>query len=160
MEPLGADDGRIDGLNHLVRINKDAEAGFLTAAENVRNTELQTLFAGYAKQHAKFAAELQEEVKRLGGNVSDSGTVGGVVHRGWMDLKSALSGQSAGAMLTSCESGEESAEAAYTDAVDQSGSGQTHTLVEKHRNQIKEFRTRLARLVGEVKDGRDFQKNQ
>jgi uncharacterized protein (TIGR02284 family) len=47
----------IDQLNHLVYINKDAEAGFRTAAGNVKNSEIETLFDGYAKQHAKFITE-------------------------------------------------------------------------------------------------------
>ncbi|MBV9158807.1 MAG: PA2169 family four-helix-bundle protein [Acidobacteriaceae bacterium] len=155
-----ARDNTIDQLNRLIEINKDAEAGFRTAADTVKNSELETVFNGYARQHAKFAAELQAEVERLGGNVSDSGTLGGALHRGWMDLKAALSGDSAAAILTSCESGEQSAEAAYADAVDTNPSGQTHTLIEKHRQQVKEFRTRLARLVGETEDGVEFQKNE
>ncbi len=150
----------IDELNHLVRVNRDAEAGFGAAAENVKNSELETLFTGYAKQHAKFAAELQEEVEHLGGNSSDAGTLGGALHRGWMDLKSAVSGHSAAAMLKSCESGEESAESAYLDAAGSHPTGQTHALIDKHLEQIKAFRTRLARLVGETKDGVEFQKNE
>ena len=155
-----ADDETIDQLNHLIHINKDAEAGFRTAAENIKNSELETIFSGYAKQHAKFAGELQEERVRLGGNSSDGGTLGEALRRGWMDLKSALSGQSTTAILKSCESGEESAEIAYTDAADANRTGQTHTLIERHRQQIKGFRTRLARLVGETKDGLEFQKNE
>ncbi len=150
----------IDQLNHLVRINKDAEAGFRTAAENVKNSELETLFTGYAKQHLKFATELQEKIRHLGGNTSDSGTLGGALDRGWMDFKSTLSGHSATAMLKSCESGEESAESGYLDAAGSHPTGQTRALIDKHLEQIKAFRTRLARLVGETKNGVEFQKNE
>ena len=154
-----ADNRTIDQLNHLVHINKDAEAGLLTASENVKNSELGSLFGGYAKQHAKFGRELQEEIERLGGTVSDSGTIGGALHRAWMDVTSALTGHSAASMLSACESGEQSAEVAYHDASDQNPTGQTHALIEKHRQQIIGFHTRLARLVQETKDGVDFQKN-
>jgi uncharacterized protein (TIGR02284 family) len=153
-------DSLIDLLNRLVHVNTDAETGFVAAAENVKNSELETLFGGYAKQHAKFILELQEEIKRLDGNCSDSGTLGGAIHRGWMDLKSALSGHSAASLLAACEDGEQSAEAAYSDAVKAESRGQTHTLVEKHWQQIKGFRTRLARLVGQTKDGVEFQDNE
>ncbi len=155
-----AHDNTIDQLNHLIRINKDAEAGFQTAAENVKNSELETLFNGYAKQHSKFAGELQDEVRRLDGNASDAGTLGETLHQGWMDLKSALSGHSPAAILKSCAGGEESAEMAYTDAADAHAGGQTHTLIERHRQQITGFHTRLARLVGETKDGVEFQRNE
>ncbi len=149
----------IDQLNHLVRINRDAEAAFDTAATDVRNTELETLFTGYAKQHAKFSSELQEQIEHLGGSTSNSGTLGGAIDRGWMNLKATVSGHSAAAMLKSCASGEESAESAYLDALDSHPTGQTHSLIQKHLEQIKGFRTRLARLVGETEDGKDFQKN-
>jgi uncharacterized protein (TIGR02284 family) len=153
-------DTLIDQLNQLVHINRDAETGLLAAAENVKNSELETLFSGYAKQHAKFVGELEEEIKRLGGDFSDSGTFGGTLHRGWMDLKSTLSGHSAASLLASCESGERSAEVAYSEAAKAEPSGRTHTVIEAHWQQIKAFRTRLARLVGETKDGVEFRDNE
>jgi uncharacterized protein (TIGR02284 family) len=155
-----AQNNTIDELNHLIGVNKNAEEGLRGASESVKNSELETLFSGYAKQHARFADELQEEVKRLGGTSSESGIFGGAVHRGWMELKAALTGGSAASILKSCESGEQSAEIAYTDAMDAHITGQTHTLISKHAQQIKGFRTHLARLVGETKDGVDFQKNE
>ena len=150
----------IDQLNRLIAINKDAEDGFLAAAESIKNSELDTLFKGYAKQHAKFLAELQQEVERLGGNPSSSGTVGGAIHRGWTDLKSTLSGHSAASLLASCDTGEQSADAAYAEVAKANPSGQTHALIEAQRQQIKAFHTRLARLVGETNDGVDFPKNE
>lgn len=150
----------VDDLNHLIEINKDAEAGFRTAVANVKNTELETLFGGYAIKHLRFIAELQEEIKRLGGKYTESGTVGGALHRGWMDLKSAVSGHSAAAMLASCQSGEESAAAAYEDAFDANPTGQTHTLLQRHRQQIEEFCTRLTRLVKETNNGLEFPANE
>jgi hypothetical protein len=41
-----AHNSTIDQLNHLVHINKDAEAGFRTAAGNVKNSEIETLLMG------------------------------------------------------------------------------------------------------------------
>jgi predicted metallo-beta-lactamase superfamily hydrolase len=63
-------------------------------------------------------------------------------------------------LLASCQSGEESAESAYGEAAEVIKTGQTHTVIERHCQQIKAFRTRLARLVGETKDGVEFQKNE
>jgi uncharacterized protein (TIGR02284 family) len=151
----------IDDLNRLVSVNKNAEAGFASAAESVKNSELETLFGNYAKQHSKFATELQDEVRRLKGDITDSGTFGGALHRSWMDLKAALSGGAAAtSILKSCEGAEQSVEVAYIDAVDANPSGQTHALITKQRAQIEGFRTHLARLVGETKDGVEFQKNE
>lgn len=150
----------IDQLNHLASVNRDAEAALRTAAENAKNSQLESIFTGYAKQHAKFLAELQAEVGRLGGKATDSGTVGGAIERGWMNLKSAITGHSAGALLSSCENGERSAEVAYSDAAALNPTGQTRVLIDKHHEQIRGFQTRLARLVGKTKDGAEFQKNE
>ena len=149
-----------DHLNHLIQVNKDAESGFRTAAAAVRNSEIETLFSGYAARHARFAAELTAEVERLGESASDSGTLGGALHRGWLEIKSSLSGHSATSMLTACEGGEQSAESAYLDAAETISTGQTYKLIQKQLEQIKGFRTHLARLVGETKDGVEFQKNE
>ncbi len=154
-----ADNRTIDQLNHLVHINKDAVASLHTAAENVKNSELETLFGGYARQHSKFITELEGEIKRLGGARSDSATIGESLHRAWMDVTSALSGHSAASMLNACESGENSAEIAYHDASDQNPTGQIHALIEKHHQQIIGFHAHLARLVKEMKDGVEFQAN-
>jgi hypothetical protein len=52
-----AHNSTIDQLNHLVHINRDAEAGFCAAAGNVKNSEIETLFDGYARQiHNRTAA--------------------------------------------------------------------------------------------------------
>ncbi len=152
-------DDTIDHLNHLASVNRDAEATLRTAAETVKNSELESLFLGYAKHHAKFIADLHGEIERLKGKPSDAGTRG-PIERGWTDLKAALSGHSPAALLSSCESGELSAEVAYTDAAKAHPSGQTHTLIEKHLQQVIGFRTRLARLVGETKEGLKFPKNE
>lgn len=152
----------IGNLNELIRIDIDSEAGFQNAAVNTRNSELETLFKGYAQQHAKFAGELQEEVKRLGGKAADSGTVGGSAHRGWMDLKSALSGHSASAVITSCESGADSAVAAYAGAVGLGVKieGKTRTIIERHLQKLREMLTHLRRLAGEVEHGTVFPSNE
>lgn len=150
----------VDHLSRLVEINKNSEEGFLNAAKIVKNSELETQFNDYARQHAKFAAELQAQIEHLGGNAPDHGTAGGALHRGWMDLKSALTGNSAAAILSSCESGEDSALAAYDQAEADISTGHVFTLLQKQREQITGFRTRLERLVGETKQGVDFQKNE
>ncbi|HEX4748186.1 MAG TPA: PA2169 family four-helix-bundle protein [Bryobacteraceae bacterium] len=150
----------LEHLNHLVEVNKNSEEGFLNAAKNIKNSELETHFTDYSRQHARFAAELQREIAKLGGKPPEQGTTSGAVHRGWMDLKAALTGNSAGAILSSCESGEDSALAAYDQAEADIGTGQVFTVLQKQRQQITGFRTRLERLAGEIKDGVEFPKNE
>ena len=149
----------IHELNDLIQICKDGEQGYQTAADNVQNTELETMFRGYAKQRAGFARELQAEVERLGGKPAESGNVGAAIHRGWMNLKAGLSGGDPGAAIAACESGDDSALAAYDRVANTEMTGKSRALVEKQFQQVKETHTRLVRLKVEVEDGTRFPKN-
>jgi len=125
----------------------------------VRNTELETVLTRYAKQRGQFAKALQAEVKRLGGAAEDSGSGGGTLLRGWMDLKSSLTRGSGAAIIATCETGEEVAVAAFDWVVNLDISGQTRSLVEKQGKSIKEAHARLLRLKAEDSDGARFQKS-
>lgn len=148
-------------LRRLIHINRDAESGFETAARSIKNSELETLLLGYAKQHAKFAKELQAELDRVSGDqVTESSTSGAALHRRWLDLKSALVGHSPKAVLSACEDEAQAAEAGYADAGTFGFTGAVGSLITKHEQQIKETHKHLCRLLGEIKDGVDFQPNE
>ena len=71
-------------LNDLIETSKDGEKGFNCAAEDTKNSQLQTTFRQRAKDCARSAADLQQLVARLGGKPEDGGSVAGAVHRGWV----------------------------------------------------------------------------
>src|ERR1022692_1401184 len=71
-------------LNGLIQTCKDGELGYTTAASDVGNTELETVFSEYAAERRQFARNLQSEVERLGGNPEGSGSTSGTLLRGWM----------------------------------------------------------------------------
>ena len=104
-------------LNDLIETSKDGEKGFRAAAENTKNAELQALFLRRAGDCAAGAAELQQLVTRLGGKPEDGGSVAGAVHRGWVNLKAAVSGRTDLAILEECERGEDVAKASYSKAL-------------------------------------------
>ena len=108
----------VDALNDLVEVLKDGQHGFKTAAEDVKSPELARIFARYAKQRAEFAAELQAHVIALGEDVEKSGSVTGSLHRGWINLKAALSTNEPHAVLVEAERGEDAAVAAYNKALE------------------------------------------
>ncbi len=145
-------------LNDLTETCKDGELGYSTAAGNARNTQLESVFSDYAKQRGQFARALQTEVERLGGKSADSGTLAAAVFRGWINLKSALSGGDGGAIIAACESGEEVAVGAFELVTNMDITGQTKSLIEKQGRQIKEAHAHMLRLKAETSDA-DFQKN-
>jgi uncharacterized protein (TIGR02284 family) len=146
-------------LNGLIRTCKDGELGYTTAAADVRNTELETAFKDYAAQRRRFARDLQAEVKRLGGNADDSGSIGGTLLCGWMDVKSALTGDRAAPIIATCEAGEEAAVAAFQWVVNLDISGKTRSLVEKQSRSVRETHARLQRLNADAASGIKFQTN-
>lgn len=150
----------IQHLNALIEVCKDGELGYRTAAEHVRNSELNSLFDNYAKQRAGFVRALQAEVGRLGGSATGSGTLSAAFHRGWMDLKSVLSGGDAGAIIAACETGEDSAQAAFERLVNTDISGQTRSLVEKQWRQIGEAHKQMLRLKKETAGGAEYPTNE
>lgn len=111
-----SNDDTISTLNGLIEICKDGQEGFKDAAEGVENSQLKTTFYEFSQQRAEFAGVLQECVRRLGGDPETTSSVAGAVHRGWIDLKSALTGGSEEAVLNECERGEDHAKDAYVEA--------------------------------------------
>ncbi|MGI8669829.1 MAG: PA2169 family four-helix-bundle protein [Aridibacter sp.] len=111
-------DNVISTLNNLIETCKDGQQGFKDAAEGVENSELKTLFFDLSQQRSKFAGELQQEVRSLGGDPEDAGSVSGSIHRGWINLKSAITGKDETAILNECERGEDAAKKAYKEALE------------------------------------------
>jgi len=144
-------------LNELIQVCRDGEYGYRTAAEHVRNSQLRTIFEECAKQREGCARRLRAEVERLGGTPTDSGTLAGAMYRGWIDLKSTVSGGDAGAIVAACETGEESALAAFEGAADYTDvTGETRSLVEKQWHVIQEAQQRMLRLREEIAAGAQY----
>lgn len=110
-------DSTISTLNGLIAIAKDGELGFKEAAENVERADLKGLFNELSTQRAGFATKLQELVTSLGGDPADSGHISAALHRAWIDVKGTFTGKDETAALSECERGEDSAKAAYRDAL-------------------------------------------
>ena len=111
-------DAIVEALDRLIEVNRDTETGYWTAAEGVANeSALQTLFHRFAQQRARFAADLEQEVRTYGGEPSDKGTVGGSLRRGWLHIKAAVTGGDETAVLAECERSEQIALESYEDAL-------------------------------------------
>ena len=107
----------ISTLNGLIETCKDGQDGFKVAAEGIQRSDLKTVFYEFSQQRAEFAGVLQELVRSLGGDPESSGSISAAVHRGWIDIKSIVTGKDEEAILNECERGEDHAKEAYTDAL-------------------------------------------
>jgi uncharacterized protein (TIGR02284 family) len=136
-------------LNELVETSKDGEKGFRTAAEDTKNAELKAIFLRRADDCAKGADDLQELVSRLGGRPEEGGSVAGAMHRGWVNLKAAVSSRDDLAILEECERGEDVAKAKYRDALEDS------TLPDDIRMVVQRQYDGVMRNHDQIRDLRD-----
>ena len=110
-------DNAVSVLNNLIETCKDGEQGFKVAAEGLTSAAIKTRFLEYARQRAQMARELQDEVRRLGGDPEKKGSVAGTMHRGWLNIRSIVSGKDDHAIVAEAERGEDVAKGVYEDAL-------------------------------------------
>lgn len=104
----------------LVETLKDGEKGYATAAEKLRDSdrpEWGTTMQRLSQQRAGFWREIVDMGHEYGDDVDESGTVAAAVHRGWLSLKDAVSGDDPDAVLKAAETGEDHAVSEYEDAL-------------------------------------------
>lgn len=139
-------DDIISTLNNLIETCRDGQNGFQTAAEGIKNSELKTLLNAYSQQRAQFAGELQSEVRRLGGDPEKTGSVAATLHRGWINIKSTITGEDENAIIAECERGEDSAVKNYQDALNQNLPANVRDIIDRQYTQVKEAHDRIRSL--------------
>ncbi len=104
----------------LVETLKDGERGYATAADKLRDSdrpEWAATMQRLSEQRAGFWREIVDMGHEYGDDVDESGTVAAAVHRGWLSLKDAVTGDDPDAVLKAAETGEDHAVSEYEDAV-------------------------------------------
>jgi uncharacterized protein (TIGR02284 family) len=140
-------DNTIATLNNLIETCRDGQQGFEAAAEGVKNGELKKLFETYSQQRRQFAGELQGEVRRLGGDPERTGSLAATLHRGWINIKSAVTGEDEAAVISECERGEDSAVKNYQDALNyEQLPADLRSIVERQLTQVREAHDRIRSL--------------
>src|SRR5438477_12720190 len=139
-------------LNNLIETLKDGQEGFKQAAESVRNPALKSLFSEYSQQRSRFASSLQAEARKLGEEKPEtSSSATGALHRGWINLKSAITGGDEHAILAECERGEDSAVEEYNKALDDGLSPSAQELVSRQFAEVNAAHDRKRSLRDGIK---------
>ena len=76
-------------LNDLLEISRDGEQGFRTCAEGVESPNLEALFEVAGRRCAEGAAELEAQVRSLGGEPAKGDPLSGSMHRASTNIKPA-----------------------------------------------------------------------
>ncbi|GAA1925052.1 ferritin-like domain-containing protein [Nocardioides hwasunensis] len=133
----------------LVETLKDGERGFADAAEKVRDGEhaewggtLERLSA----QRAGFHREIVDLGHDYGDDVDESGSVAAAVHRGWISLKDALTGDDASAVLKAAVTGEDHTVSEYDKALEMNLSDGFRQVVSRQRGEVVAARDEVKAL--------------
>ena len=130
-------------LHHLIDVCENGERGFIAAANHVKNPGLKKLFLELSAERARFAAELLPHLQRLGGRIDHGGTGAGTLHRGWIGLKSLVSGHQDHAVVTEAERGEQIAIDAFNEALGGMLPPTVISLIEQQRDTMKKDNERI-----------------
>lgn len=149
-EPIDANtasnDDVISTLNGLIETCKDGQEGFKEAAEGIERSDLKSLFYEFSQQRAQFAGELQSLVQTLGGDPENTGSLAGSLHRGWINIKSAVTGKDEASILNECERGEDAAKSAYKEASEQSFPSYILDTIQTQYASVKQAHDRIKAL--------------
>lgn len=104
----------------LVETLRDGERGFAAAADKLRDgdrPEWASVLQRLSEQRAGFRQEIVALGHAYGDDVDTSGSAAAALHRGWIALKDALTGDDAGSVLGAAVTGENHAVSEYEKAL-------------------------------------------
>ena len=137
----------ISTINNLIATLKDGEKGFKEAADSVEDPQLKSLFTGYSEQRARFASELQTQAGSVGeAEPETAGSAAGAMHRGWINLKSAITSKDPAAILAECERGEDSAVQEFEKAMRNDLPSPVRDIVSRQYREVKSAHDRIRNL--------------
>jgi uncharacterized protein (TIGR02284 family) len=139
-------DKTISILNDLIETCKDGEQGFKTAAEGLSRAEVKSRFMQYSRERGQMSTELQAEVRRLGGDPERSGSMAGALHRGWVDIKSVVTGKDDHAIVAEAERGEDAAKSAYESALKETLPASAQELVQQQASKVRQVHDEVRNL--------------
>jgi len=109
---------QISALNDLIKINNDRVTGYQKAIEGTEEQKLKKLFEDYIEDSKKYIGDLTEHLHFLGGDPASGTTLAGKFYHTWIDVKAKFTKKDTVSILSDCEYGEDVANAAYRNALD------------------------------------------
>jgi len=125
-------------LNSLIATTIDSIDGYDESAKAVDSGRFSELFRARANERRQVADQLRREVARLGGNPEDDGTLLAAAHRGFLDLKAAVTTRDDNAVVAEVERGEDHIKTKFEEALqDEKLSPETRSTIESAFQSVK-----------------------
>ncbi|HZU24545.1 MAG TPA: PA2169 family four-helix-bundle protein [Bryobacteraceae bacterium] len=136
----------VSAVNDVISVCRDAEEGFRSAAEAVKDAGLKRIFEQYSQQRATFAAQLQQALQGTGREADNPSGVGGKMHGAWIKLKGALTGHSEHQILAETERGEDYSVSTYRDALGKNLPPNLKTIVQEQFALVQQAHDKIRTL--------------
>ena len=135
----------IDTLNSLLKTTIDSVNGFENSAKELQSERLRQIFRERADQRQNVVQELREEIRRLGGDPAEGGSMMGKMHHVWEDLKGAVTNQDEEATINQTEAAEDYLKNEYESALNELD-GQPRQVVERCYQQVRQGHDQISQL--------------
>ncbi|MEX3846315.1 PA2169 family four-helix-bundle protein [Paraburkholderia sp. BR10882] len=133
-------------LNELIETSKDGEHEFTKAADGAQHASVNEVLLESAVHCSRGARELQELVVKLGGKPENGGSVVGALHRGWLNVKSAVGTRTDDAILADCEKGEDAAVKRFHSALERNLPADVNAVVARLYSDVAQDLDRIREL--------------
>ncbi len=150
-EPIGGRTGDtshdISVLNSLIETTIDSVDGYRRSAQEATNSRFSSEFLSRASEREEVVSKLREEVRRLGGNPEDDGSVLAAAHRAFLSLRDKVTGSDDSAIIAEVDHGETYLANKWEAALQDGGlSPQTRSLIQQCYDSVREGRDTFRRM--------------
>jgi uncharacterized protein (TIGR02284 family) len=138
-------------ISRLRHVCAASEKGFILAAENVTDPALKLLLRQYAQERARFGRELATEGARLGLRHNLTWAPLAAIHRGWVNIKAAMTideNRKGLVVLRECRRGEAAAQRNYRRALKRNLPPNIQRLAQRHYGRLQRVHEELGQLSG------------
>ena len=144
-----------DALKKLAGTLRDGEKGFSESAEKVHAADLKTMFSELSIQRAQLAAELEPLTRQYGETPREGGSVGAALHRGWLNVREAITGSDDYAVVAEAERGEDVAKGNYEDVLKEELPADVRSVVEAQYTKVKASHDKVRDLKHSMEAAKD-----
>jgi uncharacterized protein (TIGR02284 family) len=137
----------ISVLNSLIETTIDSVDGYRRSAQEATNSRFSAAFLERANEREQVVSQLRDQVRQLGGNPEDDGSVLAAAHRAFLSLRDKVTGSDDAAVIAEVDHGESYLNGKWETALrDDQLSTETRSLIQSCYDSVREGRDTFRRL--------------
>jgi uncharacterized protein (TIGR02284 family) len=140
-------DQTIDTLNNLLSYLYDSHNGYKECADEVSDIKLKDLFKDMAQKRANMIADIKQIIPTTLENTTQGGSMTGVLHRTYIDLKSLLTDGDRQAIVEEVKVGENATINKYEQVLNQNLPENIKPFLQKQLDEIKNNLTMIEAIT-------------